>query len=173
MKSLKWYQWNSWAHLRHKKLYHSLIVNICLLLIKVLSLITLMLVEVEFDITSVQFTSVRFKQSLTGLITSLDISGRLPTAETLEKVNVIEFTSKCDIGVIISENKTREYFLAIVSPSGIRRKLHSIDDPCVVHVNSNLSPLHTGAIPGGDSITPIMTRKIIIIIIIISTTPIN
>ena len=124
----------------------------------VLSLITLIKVDVEFvDATmSLQFTSVPFKASLTGLITSLDISGRLLAAEILEKVNMIEFTSKSDIEVDCEEDKTREYSLAVVPPSGIRKKIHSENDPGVVHVNSSMPPLHTGAIPGGDIITPII-----------------
>ena len=129
----------------------------------VLSLITLIKVDVEFDdaTMSVQFTSVPFKASLTGLITSLDISGRLLVAEILEKVNMIEFTSKSDsIGTGADcEDKTREYFLAAVSPSGIRKKIHSESDPGVVHVNSSMPPLHTGAIPGGDIITPIINTS--------------
>ena len=114
--------------------------------------------EVELDITSVQFTSVPFKSSLTGLITSLDISGRLPAAEILEKVNVIEFTSKSDIGHADCEDKTRAYLLAVASPSGIRKKLHSTNDPGVVHINANCSPLHTGTTPGGDSVTPFINE---------------
>ena len=100
----------------------------------------MMLIEVEFvsdDSTSVQFTSIPFSLSVTGLISSLDISGRLPETEILENVNMIEFTSKSDIGVTVMDDKSREYFLAVVSPSGIRKKLHSRRLPEVVHVNSN------------------------------------
>ena len=119
--------------------------------------------EVEFDASmSVQLTSVPFKPSLTGLITSLDISGWLPATEILEKVNVIEFTSKSDTGVTDSEDKIREYLLAVLSLSGIRKKLHSSNDPGVVQVNSSMSPLHTGATPGGDIITPILYHHNII-----------
>ena len=97
-------------------------------------------IEVEFvsdDSTSVQFTRVPFRLSITGLIRSLDISGRLPETEILENVNMIEFTSKSDVGITDCEDKTHEYFLAVVSPSGIRKKLHSRKLPEVVHVNSN------------------------------------
>ena len=100
----------------------------------------MMLIEVEFvsdDSMSVQFTSVPFSLSVTGSISSLDISGRLPETEILENVNMIEFTSKLDVGVMDCEDKTHEYFLAVVSPSGIRKKLHSRKLPEVVHVNSN------------------------------------
>ena len=100
----------------------------------------MMLIEVEFvsdDSTSVQFTRVPFRLSTTGLISSLDISGRLPAAEILENMNVIEFTSKSDIAETDCEDKIREYLLAVVSPSGIRKKVHSRRLPEVVHVNSN------------------------------------
>ena len=114
-----------------------------------------MMVEVEFDVpTSVQFTSVPFRLSRTGLMISLDVSSKLLPAEIIENMNVIVFTSNSDVGEL--EFRTREYLLAVVSPSGIRKKLHSRNRPAVVHVNSNWSPLHTGAaIPGGDIITPV------------------
>jgi hypothetical protein len=113
--------------------------NSLVLLVMVLSLITLICVEVVFDaITSVQFISVPFKLSLTGSITALDTSGRLPGEETLEKVNVIEFTSKYDVAGTDSELcKARSYLLADVSPSGTRKKLHSNNVPGVVHVISS------------------------------------
>jgi hypothetical protein len=95
-------------------------------------------VEVVFDaITSVQFISVPFKLSFAGSITALDISGRLPREEILEKVNVIEFTSKSDVAGKDSECKLRKYLLAVVSPSETRKKLHSNNDPGVMHVNSS------------------------------------
>jgi hypothetical protein len=104
----------------------------------VLSLITLICVEVVFDaIMSVQFISVPFKLSLTGSITTLDTSGRLPGEEILEKVNVIEFTSKSDVAGKDSECMLRKYLLAIVSPSGTRKKPHSNNDPGMVHINSS------------------------------------
>ena len=56
--------------------------------------------------TSVQFTSVLFKSSLTGAISNLDTTGRVPSAEILEKVNMMEFTSKSVAGAD-SECKTR------------------------------------------------------------------
>ena len=117
---------------------------------------TVTMVEVEFDVpTSVQFTSVPFRLSLTGLISNCDVSGKLLPAEIIKKVNVIEFTSKADVGEL--ELRARAYLLDVVSPSGIRKKLHSRNRPLVVHVNSNWSPLHTGAIPGGDITTPVIT----------------
>ena len=48
-------------------------------------------------IKSVQFTSVPFKQSFTGSISKLDTTGWLPSAEILEKVNMMEFTSKSEV----------------------------------------------------------------------------
>ena len=79
-----------------------------------------------------------FKPSLTGLITSLDNSGKLYAAEILEKMNVIEFTSKSEeAGKESDECKVRSYPLAVVSPSRIRKKFHSTNDPGVVQVNSN------------------------------------
>jgi hypothetical protein len=67
----------------------------------------------------------------------VDTSGRLPGGEILEKVNVIEFTSKSDVAGTDSECKLRKYLLADVSPSGTRKKLHSMNIPGVVHVNSS------------------------------------
>ena len=84
----------------------------------------------------VQLTSVLFKSSLTGVISNLDTSGWLPSAEILEKVNVMEFTSKYEVAD--SEYKPRENLLAIVPPSGTRKKLHSNQSPsATVHVNSS------------------------------------
>ena len=57
--------------------------------------------------TSVQFTRVLFSLSVTGLISNLDVNGRLLSAAILEKMNVIEFTSKSDVGGKDSECKTR------------------------------------------------------------------
>ena len=87
--------------------------------------------------TSVQFTSVPFKSSLTGAISNFDTSGWLPSAEILEKVNVMEFTSKSDVAETDSECKTRLYLLAIVCPSGTSKKLHSKKLLGVVHNISN------------------------------------
>ena len=56
--------------------------------------------------------------------------------------------------------KLRKYLLAVVSPSGIRKKLHSRNDPDVVHVNSSKPPLHTGATPGGVITTPIIITSL-------------
>jgi hypothetical protein len=67
----------------------------------------------------------------------IDTSGTLPREEILEKVNVIEFTSKYDVTVAETELKVRKYVLGIVSPSGTRKKLHSMNDPGVVHVKSS------------------------------------
>ena len=99
-----------------------------------------MLTEVELvsnDSTSIQFTRVPFSSSVTELISSIDISGRLPAAEILENMNVIEFTSKSGVAETDCEDKICEYLLAVVSPSGIREKVHSRRLPEVVHVNSN------------------------------------
>jgi hypothetical protein len=104
----------------------------------VLSLITLIWVVDMFDASmSVQFTSVPFNSSFAGSITTLDTSGRLPGEEILEKVNVMEFTVKSNVAGKDSECKIRSYLLAIVSPSGTRKKLHSNNVPGVVHVNSS------------------------------------
>ena len=53
--------------------------------------------------------------------------------------------------VLDSVCKICVYLLAIVSPSDTRKKLHSRKLSVVVHVNSNLSPWHTDAVPKGDS----------------------
>ena len=47
--------------------------------------------------TSIQFTSVWFKPSFTGAISNVDTTGWLPSAEILEKVNVMEFTCKSEV----------------------------------------------------------------------------
>ena len=119
------------------------------------SLIALIQVEVEFDAsTSVQFTSVPFRPSFTGLIIKFVISGSTISSEILEKVNVIEFTTISDVAGTDCVCKTRINLVAVVSPSGIRKKLHSANDPGVVHVNSSISPLQAGATPGGVITTP-------------------
>ena len=101
-----------------------------------LSLITLIRVEDVFDATtSVQFTSVPFKPLLTGVISNLDTTGRLWSAEILEKMNMMEFTSKSEVAD--PEYKLRKNLLAIVSPSGTRKKLHSKNVPGTVHINSS------------------------------------
>ena len=94
--------------------------------------------EDVFDATmSVQFTSVPFKPSFTGAISNLDTSGWLPSAEILEKVNVMEFTSKSEVAGNDPECKARKYLQAIVCPSVTRKKLHSNNVPGTVHVNSS------------------------------------
>ena len=94
--------------------------------------------EDVFDVTmSVQFTSVPFKPSFMGAISNLDTTGWLPFAEILEKVNVMEFTSKSDVAGTDPECKVRKNLLAIVSLSGTRKKLHSNNVPGTVHVNSS------------------------------------
>ena len=119
----------------------------------VLSLITLIWVEDVFDAsTSVQFTSVPFKTSLAGVISNFDTTGRVPFAEILEKVIMIDFTSKSDVAGKEFESKIRLYLL---SPSETRMKLHSNNVPGTVHVNSSWSPLHT-ATSRGDITTPII-----------------
>ena len=101
----------------------------------------MMKTEVDFvsdASTSVQFTRVPFSSSsFTGFISNLDVTGRLPSAEILEKVNVMEFTSKSDVAETDSECKTRSYLLAIVCPSGTSKKLHSKRLLGVVHNISN------------------------------------
>ena len=96
--------------------------------------------EVDFVsdvITSVQFTRVPFSSSFTGAISNLDTTGWLPSAEILEKVNVMEFTSKSEVAGTDPECKLRKYLLAIVCPSGTSKKLHSKRLPGVVHNISN------------------------------------
>ena len=83
--------------------------------------------------TFVQFTSVLFRLLLTGLTSNLDVSGKLLPAELTEKVNMTEFTSKVETGELGPRN--RAYFLAAVSPSGIKKKLYSRKPPIMVHVN--------------------------------------
>ena len=48
-------------------------------------------VDEEFEDTkSIQFTTVPFKLSLTGQITNVDSTGKLPLADVLEKLNSVE-----------------------------------------------------------------------------------
>ena len=87
---------------------------------------------------SAQFTSIPFGSALTGLISSLDINGREFSAEILEKVK-LEFASinggtSAELDKAV---KIREYVIAVVSPVGIREKLHSRRVPVVVHINSS------------------------------------
>ena len=86
---------------------------------------------------SVQFTTVPFKPSFTGVISNLDTSGWLSFAEILEKLIVMEFTSKSEVAGTDPGFKIRENLLAIVSPSVTRKKLHSKNVPATVHVNSS------------------------------------
>ena len=85
--------------------------------------------------------------------------GSLPSVEILEKVNVIELIVN-DVLAGKSVCKICAYWLAVVSPSGMRKKLHSRNDPGVVHVNSSKPPLHTGATPGGVITTPIIITSL-------------
>ena len=97
-----------------------------------------MTVDVEFDVsTLVQFTCVPFKVSITGVVSSLDTSDKLLSvdSEIIEKVNVIEFTSNVEVGELRPRNRT--YLLAVVCPSGTRKKFHSRKPPVMVHVNSS------------------------------------
>ena len=61
--------------------------------------ITLIEVETDSGVTrSVQLTELPLRPSLTGLISSLDISGRLSSLDTREKINdIVEFTSRYDV----------------------------------------------------------------------------
>ena len=62
------------------------------------STIVMMTVEAVADeITSVHLTIVPFRVSLTGLISSLEINGKLFEPDIREKVNVVELTTKCDV----------------------------------------------------------------------------
>ena len=52
-----------------------------------------MVVEEKLDVAdSIQFTTLPLRPMLTGLITSLVISGRLFCEDILEKVNMVELT---------------------------------------------------------------------------------
>ena len=86
---------------------------------------------------SVQFTTVPFKPSFTGVISNLDTSGWLSFAEILEKLIVMEFTSKSEVAGNDPECKARKYLQAIVCPSVTRKKLHSNNVPGIVHINSS------------------------------------
>ena len=66
---------------------------------------------------------------------------------------MIELIIKSDAVAGDSVCKLRKYLLAVASPSGIKKKLNSRNDPGVVHVSSSKPPLHTGATPGGDITT--------------------
>ena len=60
---------------------------------------TLIEMEADSDVaTSIQLTELPLRPSLTGLISSLDISGRLSLLDTREKLNdIVEFTSRYDV----------------------------------------------------------------------------
>jgi hypothetical protein len=53
----------------------------------------MMMIDDEFDVLkSIQFITVPFRLLFTGLITTLDITGKLPSADVLEKLNIVELT---------------------------------------------------------------------------------
>ena len=70
-------------------------------------------------------------------VSLISVAGWLPLAEILKNVNMMELTISSDVAGTDSVCKTRLYLLAVVSPSGTRKKLHSRKLSVVVHVNSN------------------------------------
>jgi hypothetical protein len=120
----------------------------------------LIIVDTVSDVvTSVQFTTVPFRSSLTGLIDNVDVTGKAFSAELLEWRNVVE--------PIVCSNTCRWFgpefwrlcvcLIGPVSFSGIREKLHSRNLPVVLHVRIRVSPLHTDAILGGEITAPPVT----------------
>ena len=89
--------------------------------------------------TSTQFITVPFRPLLTGLISNLDITGKLFSADVLERLNTVELTTNCDIaslaepvGMIVRVNS-----VLTVSFPHITLNLHLRNCPVVVHIKSN------------------------------------
>ena len=106
--------------------------------------------------TSVQFITVPFRLSLTGLTDNADITGRLFSAELLEKRNMVGPITLLNICRCFGPLfwKVRVYFIGSVSFPEITEKLHSRNLPVVVHVRLRVSPLQTHAVLGGEITTP-------------------
>ena len=104
--------------------------------------------------TSTQFITVPLRLVLTGLISSLDITG-LSSADVLDILNVVELTTNSGITTLGGPEETmmRENSVAVVSFPRITLNLHSSWLPGTVHINSSSSPLHTRAITAGDIVT--------------------
>ena len=98
----------------------------------------MMSMVVVADSDAIHFTWVPFRPSLTGLIITLDISGKLRSAEILEKVNMVEpiITGVVSTPVVPTDEMVRK--LVAAPRSGFVMSCHECDDPDVVmHVNSS------------------------------------
>ena len=95
-----------------------------------------MVVDIVSDVSkSVEFTSVPFRLTVTGLITKIYISGELFGRESLEKVNLVKLITN---GSEASVSVVRPFVYALASAfSGVRTNAHSSKLPDEVHINSS------------------------------------
>ena len=103
---------------------------------------TMIVVDEELHvIVSRQITSVPFILLFTGLVTSLVISGKTFTGESLEKLNktVTDFTVRSTGAWLGPLFRNRlPYLTGVIPPSGIPKVLHSTVLPSVMlQVNSS------------------------------------
>ena len=102
------------------------------------SLPPIMSMVVVADSDAIHFTWLSFSTSLTGLIVTLDISGKLRSAEILEKVNMVELmtTGSASTPLVPTDEMVRKLVAAPLS--GFVMSCHECDAPDVVlHVNSS------------------------------------
>ena len=84
-------------------------------------------------IVSRQITSVPFILLFTGLVTSLVISGKTFTGESLEKLNKTDFTVRSTGAWLGPLFRNRlPYLTGVIPPSGIPKVLHSTVLPSVM-----------------------------------------
>ena len=112
----------------------------------------MMSMVVVADSDATQLTWLPFRPSLMGLINTLDISGKLRSAEILAKVNMEEpITTGVESTPVVP---TDEMVCKLVAAprSGFVMSSHECDNPDVVlHVSSSWSPTwHTGATIEGE-----------------------
>ena len=85
--------------------------------------------------SSIQVITVSFRLRLSAVMTKVDISGKAPSSDTLENINVVEF-----IGTLASLKVVVERLRVILLLAPITVKLHVNALPVVLHVTSSLSP---------------------------------
>ena len=113
--------------------------------------VTMTLMTVDSVVTpAIQSTLVPFRSSLTELIVNVDTKGATWSSDVREKINLVEL-SGISVKVLLVETD-RVRFTAVAFP-GIAIIQSNTVFIVVVHVSSTWSPLHTCAIPCGDSIT--------------------
>lgn len=108
---------------------------------------------------SKQFTLVAFKPSVTGLTIILDISGKLSSLESLEKVNdIVELTIRGSESTPVEPPDDTDLVKVMAAPlSEIAVNFHVCNTPGVLQVSLSWSPAwQTGAVSEGEiSTTPV------------------